>query len=269
MQQKRHYICVCLTSCMRLLQMCYTVVAVRGFFGCAPLVEFLYRQGQRLDCRGEKLSEQVFYECLVESVSAWLQDIGHEHAMKLVDYCATDLPMIYQKAAVVASNDASTATPVNGYTVFLEFGFSFSMLSDRLSATGGDNKQLNVADLRLDAGEIRELDESLDSKLQAHSYVYYSFRVKDAIGPVKCVPVLPGTFKRLRYLMLSPPQLVVPQQPVNTDKHAVNTNNNNTGDDFGSEPPLTSGPNQIKIPRVMRKPEALRLLEQSRWPNKQ
>ena len=67
----------------------------------------------------------------------------------------------------------------------------------------------------------------LDEKLRAMSYVYSSFRRKGSIGPMKVYLVKPGTFTDLRAFMIE----------------------NTTG-----------SPNQYKVPRVLKKKEAVKLV---------
>ena len=67
----------------------------------------------------------------------------------------------------------------------------------------------------------------LDEKLRTMSYVYSSFRRKGSIGPMKVYIVKPGTFTDLRAFMIE----------------------NTTG-----------SPNQYKVPRVLKKREAVQFI---------
>ncbi|XP_069490568.1 GH3 domain-containing protein isoform X2 [Ambystoma mexicanum] len=59
------------------------VVKVVGFHNQCPVVEFIFRQSQMLNIRGEKISEDMFYSSLRHAVKLW-------HGASLVDYCTAD-----------------------------------------------------------------------------------------------------------------------------------------------------------------------------------
>lgn len=64
------------------------VVKVVGFMNQAPIVEFMYRQGQLLNVRGEKTSEKLFYDAFHSSFDTVMSD------NLLVDYCCSEhLPL--------------------------------------------------------------------------------------------------------------------------------------------------------------------------------
>ncbi|XP_070554653.1 GH3 domain-containing protein-like [Ptychodera flava] len=63
------------------------VIRVVRLHNQCPVIEFLYRQGQLLNVRGEKTSENVFYKALVETVSKWSD-------VKLVDYTTAESVML-------------------------------------------------------------------------------------------------------------------------------------------------------------------------------
>lgn len=57
---------------------------VVGFTNQTPIVEFMYRQGQLLNVRGEKTSERLFYEAFHDSFGNVFSD------KLLVDYCCAE-----------------------------------------------------------------------------------------------------------------------------------------------------------------------------------
>lgn len=67
----------------------------------------------------------------------------------------------------------------------------------------------------------------MDEELKALSYVYASFRRKGSIAPMKVYLVKPGTFADLRAFMIET---------------------------------TTGSPNQYKVPRVLKKPEAVKFI---------
>ncbi|XP_013403628.1 GH3 domain-containing protein [Lingula anatina] len=138
------------------------VVKIVDFNGQCPIVEFMYRQGQLLNVHGEKISEDVFYKTLVDTVSSWPN-------VSLVDYCCAE--------SIMASEaDRKGSAPY--YMVFLE-------LSEEKAGTLG-TKQMCM----------------LDQNLQESSYPYKSFRQKRGIGPMVIYVVKPGSFQELRKFML-------------------------------------------------------------------
>ena len=60
------------------------VVKVVGFVNQTPKVQFMYRQGQLLNVRGEKTSEKLFYDAFHEGFQTALPDCN------LVDYCCAE-----------------------------------------------------------------------------------------------------------------------------------------------------------------------------------
>lgn len=60
------------------------MVKVKGFYNQAPLVEFMYRQGQLLNVRGEKTSEKLFFDSFTKAWNTVLKDED------LVDYCCSE-----------------------------------------------------------------------------------------------------------------------------------------------------------------------------------
>lgn len=79
------------------------VVKVVGFHNTCPVIEFQYRQGQFLNVRGEKTSENNFYQALLSAVQ--------KSGIKMVDYCCTESVMLDQ---------VSSGTSEPCYHVFLE-----------------------------------------------------------------------------------------------------------------------------------------------------
>lgn len=166
------------------------VVKVVGLHNTCPVIEFQYRQGQFLNVRGEKTSENYFYQ----AVSSAVQKSG----IKMVDYCCTESLMVDQVTNDTGrkTKDRTSATPC--YHVFLEL--EDEHLSSKLS---------------------------IDEELKALSYVYASYRRKGSIGPMKVYIVKPGTFRELRAFMIET---------------------------------TTGSPNQYKVPRVLKKREAVKFI---------
>uniref|UniRef100_A0A8B9HWU9 GH3 domain containing n=1 Tax=Astyanax mexicanus TaxID=7994 RepID=A0A8B9HWU9_ASTMX len=79
------------------------IVKVAGFHNQCPVVEFLYRRGQMLNVRGEKVSEAMFLGALKNAVSQW-------PGAKLVDYCCAE--------SGILGDSSGGAQP--HYQVFLE-----------------------------------------------------------------------------------------------------------------------------------------------------
>ncbi|KAH3835221.1 hypothetical protein DPMN_108569 [Dreissena polymorpha] len=160
------------------------VVTVVGHHNTCPVIEFQYRQGQFLNVRAEKTSENTFYHAL----SASLRRSG----VKMVDYCCAESVIVDQ-----IESGKSSSTPC--YHVFVE----------------------------LEKGETTNIQIPIDEELKSISYIYASFRRKGSISPIKVYIVRPGTFTELRTYMIE----------------------NTTG-----------SPNQYKVPRVLRKPDAVKFL---------
>ncbi|KAK3099344.1 hypothetical protein FSP39_003018 [Pinctada imbricata] len=134
------------------------VVRVTGFYNQCPIIEFMYRQGQFLNVRGEKTSESSFYQALSKACESW-SDI------KLVDYCCCE-------SILIDDQGSSWKSYAPTYYVFLE-----------LDGSG-----------KLTAEQKNKIDEILAEQ----SYVYKSFRNKGSIRPMVVKIVRPGTFKELR-----------------------------------------------------------------------
>ncbi|XP_071494806.1 GH3 domain-containing protein-like [Diadema antillarum] len=63
------------------------VVRVTDFYNKAPVVEFLYRQGQLLNLRGEKMSEDVMYQTIQKTIGDW-------GGVTLSDYTTMESPLL-------------------------------------------------------------------------------------------------------------------------------------------------------------------------------
>lgn len=159
------------------------VIKIVGFHNTCPVIEFQYRMGQFLNCRGEKTSEFAFYQALCQAVQS--------SGVNLVDYCCAESIMVDD------NNSGKKGSSEPCYHVFLEL------------EAGEEQKQVKIP---------------LDEKLRKLSYVYSSFRRKGSMGPMKLYLVKPGTFTDLRAFMIQ----------------------NTTG-----------SPNQYKVPRVLKKKEAV------------
>ncbi|XP_062859972.1 GH3 domain-containing protein [Trichomycterus rosablanca] len=79
------------------------VMKVVGFYNQCAVVEFLYRCGQMLNVRGEKVNESVFLGALNKAVTQWA-------GAKLVDYCCAE--------SGILGDSSGGAQP--HYQVFLE-----------------------------------------------------------------------------------------------------------------------------------------------------
>lgn len=85
------------------------VVKINSFYKKAPTVEFMYRQGQLLNVRGEKLSEEAFYRSLQKIAGS-----------QLADYCCAE------SAAIKTSKET-----VPHYVVFVEYQNGQVMSQDK------------------------------------------------------------------------------------------------------------------------------------------
>uniref|UniRef100_T1IPJ3 GH3 domain-containing protein n=1 Tax=Strigamia maritima TaxID=126957 RepID=T1IPJ3_STRMM len=155
------------------------VVKVVKFVKETPVVEFLYRQGQLLNVRGEKMSERLFFDAFQESVKSW-------QGKYLMDYCCAESGL----AAHLTEFQNIQISPSPHYLVFLELDGT-ETLSEREKST-------------------------IDEKLREHHWVYDSFRTKGSIAPIAVYLVQPGTFLKLRSFLLetvgcSPNQVKVPR----------------------------------------------------------
>ncbi|XP_059812455.1 GH3 domain-containing protein isoform X1 [Hypanus sabinus] len=65
------------------------IVKVVAFHNQSPVVEFKYRQGQMLNVRGEKITEQAFYQTLLRAVKLW-------PGVVLLDYCCVESGLLGQ-----------------------------------------------------------------------------------------------------------------------------------------------------------------------------
>lgn len=138
------------------------VVRVVGFHNHCPMIEFLYRQGQFLNVRGEKTSEKAFYSALLHSARNW-------HGMKLIDYCCVESAVLEQ----VTTKNEYIDLPF--YAVFLEL----------------ENSHL------ICPSQLDEIDKTLCKEF----FVYETFRKKNSIAPMKVYVVKPGTFADFRQFL--------------------------------------------------------------------
>lgn len=150
------------------------VVKVVGFHNQCPIVEFKYRKGQFLNVRGEKISEELFYDTLKGTVTKiWTNTT-------LADYCCVESVTL---DGLDMLKGFKTSQPC--YHVFIE-----------LARTDG-------------SGDIKSVSRSqkamLDDALMVQSYPYSSFRHKGSIGPIQVHIVPRGTFMDLRHFMLEQP----------------------------------------------------------------
>ncbi|KAI4897218.1 hypothetical protein NFI96_015297, partial [Prochilodus magdalenae] len=79
------------------------IIKVVGFHNQCPVVEFLYRRGQMLSVRGEKVTEALFLGALKKAVALW-------PGAKLLDYCCAE--------SGILGDSSGGAQP--HYQVFLE-----------------------------------------------------------------------------------------------------------------------------------------------------
>ncbi|KAL8604079.1 hypothetical protein ACOMHN_024904 [Nucella lapillus] len=139
------------------------VVRVVDLHNQCPVVEFMYRQGQFLNVRGEKTSESVFYDSLISALKQW-------DDLKLVDYCCAESIVV----------EDTTMKKYRGklpcYHLFLEMEGSQSISTEQ--------------------------KKILDTTLGSRSYPYSSFRQKGSIGEMQVHVVQPGTFRQLRDFMI-------------------------------------------------------------------
>ncbi|XP_060065262.1 GH3 domain-containing protein-like [Ylistrum balloti] len=138
------------------------VVKVVDFYNQCPVIEFMYRQGQLLNVRGEKTSEVALFKALSEGVAHW-------PGAKLVDYCCAESVLVEEEDP----KDKESYVPF--YHVFVE--------------------------LEQETSNFVLLDEQrnlVDESLCKQSYVYQSFRKKGSIHPMRIHIVSPGTFQKLR-----------------------------------------------------------------------
>lgn len=145
------------------------VVRVVDFYNQCPIIEFMYRQGQLLNVRGEKTSECAIYTALTEAVSRW-------SGANIMDYsCADSVVVGDEGGRILEDNQETKESYVPFYHIFIELEHEDGdfVLSD---------KQKNY----------------VDEALCEQSYVYQSFRKKGSIGPMKIHIVRPGTFQSLR-----------------------------------------------------------------------
>ncbi|KAK7475298.1 hypothetical protein BaRGS_00033445 [Batillaria attramentaria] len=154
------------------------VVKVVRFHNQSPVVEFMYRQGQFLNVRGEKTSESVFFDVLCDTLAQW-------SGAKLVDYCCAE------SIVVEDTSFDKYKSKLPCYHVFLEV-------------------EQGAGAVAVSAAPKKMLDEMLG----ARSYPYSSFRKKGSIGEMQVHLVQPGSFQQLRDFMLQTTSVSVNQYKV-------------------------------------------------------
>ncbi|XP_055893711.1 GH3 domain-containing protein-like [Biomphalaria glabrata] len=150
------------------------VVKVVGFHNQCPIIEFKYRKGQFLNIRGEKVSEQLFYDVLKSSVSKMWSNCT------LADYCCIESVVL---DGIDIHQDFKSKQPC--YHVFVE-----------LEKEDGSGDQMLTSNYQ---------NTLLDDALKTHSYPYCSFRQKGSIGLIQVHLVPKGSFQSLRLYMLEKP----------------------------------------------------------------
>lgn len=217
---------------------------VTGFRGEAPLVEVLYRQGQLLDLRGEKLSEDVLYSALRAAVDTVFDGSNQRQALTgLEDYAAipsvldpetNGMAQNFEPAVEVATENKSVWADLSRWRSVGSRKYSkpsksqdhnFSMLPP---GTNGAPRYVVYVELKNDpqATEARErhalesvmtaLSNALDTELAARNFAYSSFRKKAAVGQPEVRLVESGSFVKLRGALvkngsMSANQLKVPR----------------------------------------------------------
>ncbi|OWA50796.1 putative GH3 domain-containing protein [Hypsibius exemplaris] len=139
------------------------VVKVVDFLNQCPVVEFLYRKGQLLNVRGEKLSENV--------VCGALDAVIRANRTHLVDYTTAESHFIEPVKAVFTA-------PY--YVIFIEL-----------------SPEVTQHSLKLE-----QFQAQFDRELCEQSYVYESFRTNGSIGPAQTFLCKPGTFVEFRQFLL-------------------------------------------------------------------
>ena len=175
------------------------VVKVVDHCNQAPVVEVMYRQGQLLDVRGEKTSENVVYKALTNAVAEWSRGGA---PLTLDDYAT--IPSARDPAPPTSTkrprrgNTQSMASTAPYYVVFAEVQES--------------NSSCNQQPLSL----REDLSETLDRCLCDASPVYESYRSKNSIAQAQVRIVSKGTFREVRNALvesgtMSPNQLKIPR----------------------------------------------------------
>uniref|UniRef100_A0A7S4IET5 GH3 auxin-responsive promoter n=1 Tax=Odontella aurita TaxID=265563 RepID=A0A7S4IET5_9STRA len=171
------------------------VVRCVGYKGEAPIVEIAYRKGQFLNAQGERTSEEAFYSALSKAAK-------EDWTCQLLDYTTVEHFL---------KSSESKRPP--RYTVYVELA--------ECSSGRGQPLTHSLNDSQIDA---------LDRRLGEENRVYDFVRSSGRLQRVEVIVVLPGTFEKLRRVMI---------------------------DDLGTSP------TQTKQPRVTRHPKLVKILEDS------
>ncbi|CAH1776590.1 unnamed protein product, partial [Owenia fusiformis] len=156
------------------------VVKIAEFYNEAPVIEFLYRQGQLLNIRGEKTSEKMFYKALTDAANQWPE-------VKVIDYCCAESVML--DGSDQGEENSRDHSRMPHYIVFIE-------LKDENTTLTPEQKAM------------------IDKMLCKDFFVYESFRKKGSIAPMDVHVVAHGTFLGLRNFMLETTQATSNQYKV-------------------------------------------------------
>ncbi|CAH1267721.1 GHDC [Branchiostoma lanceolatum] len=139
------------------------VVKVVGFYHKCPVIQFMYRQGQMLNVRGEKTSEDMFYQALKSAKTSWADTGVH-----VVDYCCAESVLVQE----------GQADPLPHYVLFLEL-------------------QNGVK------GQEKQYAQQLEDCLRTTAYMYDRCRTQGSIGPLVVHLMPEGCFSEYREHLLS------------------------------------------------------------------
>eukprot|EP00057_Strongylocentrotus_purpuratus_P009853 XP_011664327.1 PREDICTED: probable indole-3-acetic acid-amido synthetase GH3.5 [Strongylocentrotus purpuratus] len=142
------------------------VIRVRRYHLNTPVVEFMYRSGQMLNVKYEKLDQSIVREAIEAAVNHWSN-------FSLDDYAVAE-------SFLLDNHDKDDADHRPFYVVFLEI----SPTPDEVSS----------ADISLN---------KVDEELRLHSNTYNMFREQGSIAPPDVHIVKPGTFDRLHDFILA------------------------------------------------------------------
>jgi len=146
------------------------VVKFVGHHYHAPKVEFCYRTGQLLNVRGEKTSETMMLDALRRTFGTSNSSAQEPNRTQLREYaCAEYIHGGHVGNRSQIDDVRSGATDPPHYVIFVE--------------TDSNSKL-----------DLPEAAEALDLELRRSNPVYASYRIKNAIDPLKLVQVKPGSF---------------------------------------------------------------------------
>ncbi|GAU92307.1 hypothetical protein RvY_04403 [Ramazzottius varieornatus] len=147
------------------------VVRVVSFYNQVPIVEFRQRTGGNLSVRGEKVSEILIYEGLVEAVRDFEPKLE-----RVVDYTCCENVMLDVAGYTVNNSGAR-------HILFVEFGTS---ITDE-----GELKQI-----------VLEFTEKYDNWMRSKHPSYQKHRTSTNIEMCRIFPLKQGAFNRLREFIL-------------------------------------------------------------------